>query len=37
MDTELRMGVFFAQHVLNPREDWYQPRLRNIAYTCIDG
>ena len=35
MDTELRLGVFFAQHTLNPREEWYQPRLRNVIYGCL--
>jgi len=35
MDTELRLGVFFAQHTLNPREEWYQPRLKNVVYACI--
>lgn len=35
IDTEARLGVFFAQHTLNPREGWYQPRLRNVVYGCI--
>ncbi len=35
-DTKAELGLFFAQHTLNPREEWYQPRLRNVAYSCID-
>ncbi len=34
-DTDLNLGVFYAQHCLNPREEYYQPRLRNIIYSCI--
>ncbi len=36
MDTNERLGVFFVQHTLNPREEWYQPRLINIAYACLN-
>lgn len=35
VDTDLNLGVFYAQHCLNPREEYYQPRLRNIIYSCI--
>lgn len=35
-DTDLNLGVFYAQHCLNPREEYYQPRLRNIIYSCIN-
>lgn len=34
-DTSLNLGVFYAQHCLNPRELFYQPRLRNIIYSCL--
>ena len=34
-DTDNRLAVFFAQHCLNPREPWYQPRLRNVVYGCL--
>jgi CubicO group peptidase (beta-lactamase class C family) len=34
-DTNLNLGVFFVQHCLNPREQWYQPRLRNVVYSCL--
>ena len=36
MDTEEKFGVFFVQHTLAPREEWYQPRLINVAYSCLD-
>ena len=36
IDSEQKLGVFFVQHTLNPREEWYQPRLRNVVYSCID-
>ncbi len=36
VDTEENLGVFFAQHMLNPREEWYQPRLINAVYSCIE-
>lgn len=36
MDTDERLGVFFVQHTLNPREEYYQPLLRNIVYACLD-
>lgn len=34
-DPNIGLGVFYAQHVLNPREDYYQPRLRNVVYSCL--
>ncbi|MBQ8509950.1 MAG: beta-lactamase family protein [Clostridia bacterium] len=35
IDSTLNLGVFYVQHVLNPREEWYQPRLRNVVYGCL--
>lgn len=35
MDTGLKLGVFYVQHCLSPREEWYQPRLRNVIYSCL--
>lgn len=35
VDTSLNLGVFYAQHCLNPREEFYQPRLKNIIYSCL--
>ncbi len=35
MDTEHNLAMFYAHHMLNPQEEYYQPRLRNILYSCI--
>ncbi|MDD6484934.1 MAG: serine hydrolase [Clostridiales bacterium] len=35
MDTDLNLAVFYAHHMLNPQEEYYQPRLRNVVYTSI--
>lgn len=35
VDPDLRLGVFYAHHMLNPQEAYYQPRLRNVIYSCI--
>ena len=35
IDSEINLAVFFAQHCLNPREEWYLPRLKNVIYTCL--
>lgn len=36
IDPEINLGVFYAQHTLNPREGHYQPRLKNVVYSCLD-
>lgn len=36
MDTERKMAMVYAHHMLNPQEDYYQPRVRNVLYTCLD-
>lgn len=36
VDPDIGLGVFYAQHCLNPREEFYQPRLRNIVYACLN-
>lgn len=36
IDPEIRLGVFYVQHTLNPREEYYQPRLRNVVYGCLE-
>ena len=36
VDPECQLGVFYAHHMLNPQEAYYQPRLRNIVYACLD-
>ncbi len=35
IDPEIGLSVFYAQHCLNPREEYYQPRLRNVIYACL--
>ena len=35
VDPDIGLGVFYAQHTQNPREEYYQPRLRNLVYTCL--
>lgn len=35
IDTSIQLAVFYAQHTLNPREEYYQPRLRNVVYSCL--
>ena len=35
-DTETGFSYFYAHHMRNPQEGYYQPRLRNIAYACMD-
>lgn len=35
-DADNRVSLFFAQHMLNPDETYYQPRLRNVLYACLE-
>lgn len=35
-DTSRNLGVFYAHHMLNPQEAYYQPRLRNVVYACLE-
>lgn len=35
VDTKENLSMFFVQHVLNPMEDYYQPRVRNVLYTSF--
>lgn len=34
-DPKIGLGVFYAQHTMNPREEYYQPRLKNAVYSCL--
>ncbi len=36
VDPKIDMAFFFVQHTCNPREEYYQPRLRNVVYNCIE-
>ena len=35
VDTDYKMAYFYSHHMLNPHEEYYQPRLRNVVYSCI--
>lgn len=34
-DTEEKVALFYAHNMLNPQEEYYQPRLRNVLYSCL--
>ncbi len=34
-DPETGLAMFYAHHMLNPQEAFYQPRLRNVLYSCV--
>ena len=36
VDSDRKLGVFYAHHMLNPLESYYQPRLRNAIYESLD-
>ncbi len=35
VDADVGLSMFYAHHMLNPQEEFYQPRLRNVLYSCI--
>lgn len=35
IDPENKLAMFYAQHMLNPQESYYMPRLRNALYSCL--
>ena len=35
VDPERKLSIFYAHHMLNSQEEYYQPRLRNVLYSCI--
>ena len=35
VDPDKNLAVFYAHHMLNPQEGYYQPRLRNSVYSCF--
>lgn len=37
IDTERKAAMVYSHHMLNPQEPYYQPRVRNALYTCLDG
>lgn len=34
---ELKLSVYYAQHMLNNKEAFVQPRLRNVIAACVSG
>ena len=36
IDPEKKLSLVYAQHMLNPHEEYFAPRLRNVLYTCLD-
>lgn len=35
-DTDSHLAYFYSHHMLNPQEAYYQPRLRNVVYSCME-
>ena len=35
-DPGMKLSMFYAHHMLNPQEGYYQPRLRNALYECFE-
>lgn len=35
VDPDKNVGLFYAHHMLNPAEEYYQPRLINALYSCL--
>ena len=35
VDTERNLAMFYAHHMLNSQEGYYQPRVRNVLYRCL--
>ena len=36
IDTDIGLSAFYSHHMLNAQEGYYQPRLRNVIYKCLD-
>lgn len=37
IDPKINMAAVYAKHTLNPREEYYQPKVRNAIYTSLGG
>ena len=35
VDPGCKLAYFYSHHMLNPQENYYQPRLRNVVYGCL--
>lgn len=36
VDTERNLAMFYAHHMLNSQESYYQLRVRNVLYRCLE-
>lgn len=36
IDPEINMAAVYVKHSLSPREEYYQPRVRNVIYACLE-
>lgn len=36
IDPDRHISLFYAQHMLNPHEEYFIPRMRNVLYNCLD-
>lgn len=36
IDPSSRTALFYCQHMLNNKEPYTHPRLRNVLYACVD-
>lgn len=36
VDADEGLSMFYAHHMHNPQEQYYQPRIRNVMYSCLD-
>ncbi len=35
-DPDINLAVVYCKHNLSPSEEYYQPRVRNVVYACLD-
>lgn len=35
IDPKIKLAAVYAKHTLNPREEYYQPKVRNALYSCL--
>lgn len=35
IDPKIGLAAVYAKHTLNPREEYYQPLVRNVLYSCL--
>ncbi|MBR5542843.1 MAG: beta-lactamase family protein [Oscillospiraceae bacterium] len=35
IDPDIKLSAVYAKHTLNPREEYYQPKVRDCIYSCL--